>query len=80
MFTAHFLAILVGIAKNLPKNLWDMLITQKETTLNFLQHPTLKPANSAWEPFNGTTRYNHAPLGPLSFTFIMHKKTNVHPS
>ena len=35
---------------------------------------------SAWSYFNGPISYNDAPLGPLSYKVIMHKKTNTCPS
>ena len=46
-FKAHFLSILAGIAKNPPKNLWDLLIPQTELTLNLLRQSTLNPKISA---------------------------------
>ena len=36
-FKAHFLSILEGIAPDFPKFLWDHLLPQTETTLNFLR-------------------------------------------
>ena len=60
--------------------MWDLLIPQTEMTLNILQKSTLKPANLPWEHFNRPGSYNHAPLGPLGFKVIMHKKTNACPS
>ena len=35
-FKSHFPSILAVIAKNFPKNLWDLLIPQTELTLNLL--------------------------------------------
>ena len=48
-FKAHFLSILVGIAPDFPKSLWDHLLLQTEMTLNFLRQSTLDPTKSAWE-------------------------------
>ena len=40
-FKAHFLSILAGTVNTFPKNLWDLLITQTELTLNLLRQSTL---------------------------------------
>ena len=48
-FKAHFLSILVGIAPDFPKFLWNHLLPQTEMTLNFLRQSTLDPTKSAWE-------------------------------
>ena len=71
-FKAHLLSILAGIAEDFPQNLWDLLVTQTEITLNILQQSTLKPDNPAWEHFNGPIIYNHAPLRNLGWKVIMH--------
>ena len=35
-FKAHFISVLAGVAPNLPRNLWDLLLRQTEVTLNLL--------------------------------------------
>ena len=35
-FKSHFISILSGVASDLPRNLWDVLILQTEMTLNLL--------------------------------------------
>ena len=52
-FKAHFLAILAGVAPDYPRNLWDILIPQTETTLNLLRQAQLNHTKSAWEAFAG---------------------------
>ena len=48
-FKAHFLPVLAGIAPDFPKLLWDHLLPQTETNLNFLRQATLEPTKLAWE-------------------------------
>ena len=43
-FKAHFLSILAGVAPDLPRNLWDLLIPQIELTLDLLRQVTLDPS------------------------------------
>ena len=42
-FKSHFLSILAGVAPDLPRNLWDLLLTQAELTLKLLRRATLYP-------------------------------------
>ena len=46
-FKAHFLSILAGVATDIPKNLWDLLLPQTELTLNLPRQATLDPTRSA---------------------------------
>ena len=43
-FKAHFIAILAGVAHDLPRNLWDLLLPQTEVTLKSLRQATLNPS------------------------------------
>ena len=36
-FKAHFLSILAGVAPDLSRNIWDLLLPQAELTLNLLR-------------------------------------------
>ena len=40
-FKSHFISILAGVAPDLPRNLWDLLIPQTEVTLNLLRQAAL---------------------------------------
>ena len=73
-FKAHLLSIITVLAEDSLKNMWDLLITQTEMTLNILQQSTLKPATLAWLHLNGPISYNHEPLGPLGCKVIIHQK------
>ena len=74
-FKAHFLAILVGVASNFPRNLWDILPPKTEMTLNMLQQAVPDPAISAWDFFSGKKfNYSAMPLGPLGISIIVHAK------
>ena len=53
-FKAHFLAILAGIAPDFPKNVWDLLLSQAELTLNLLRQSTSDLTKSAWGFFKWT--------------------------
>ena len=79
-FKAHFLSILTGITPDLPKHLWDHLLTQTEMTLNFLRQETLNPTKSAWGFFNAAFDYTATPVGPLGCQIIIHKKNSVRKS
>ena len=43
MFKAHFLSILAGVAPDLPRNLWDLLLPQAKLNLNLLRQATPDP-------------------------------------
>ena len=74
-FKAHFLAILVGVASDFPRNLWDLLLPQTEMTLNMLRQAAPDPAISAWDFFSGKKfNYGATPLGPLGINVIVHAK------
>ena len=47
-FKAHFISILAGVDTDLPRNLWYLLLSQNELTLNLLWQATLDPSRSAW--------------------------------
>ena len=79
-FKAPLLSILVVIAEYSPKTMWDLLIPQTKITLNLLRQSTLESAIYAWEYFNGPISNIHAPLVPLSYKIVMHKKPNARPS
>ena len=79
-FKAHFIAILAGVARDFPRNMWDKLLPQAELTLNLLRQSSLNPAVSAWEGFNGKFTYDATPLGPLGINVIMHNKPGVRKS
>ena len=72
-YKAHFIAILAGV----PRNLWDLLIPQKELAPNLLQKSTLDLSRSAWAYFHGPFNYNATPLGPLGCNIIAQKKTET---
>ena len=74
-FKAHFLSILVGIASDFPKFLWDRLFPQTEITLNSLRQATLNQTKSAWEFLNATFDYAATPIEPLWCRVIIHQKT-----
>ena len=79
-FKAHFLSILAGIAKNPPKNLWDLLIPQTELTLNLLRQSTLNPKIYVWECFQGPFDYNATTIGTLVSQVMIHRKTSTRKS
>ena len=64
-FKAHFLSILAGIAHDLPKHCWDLLLPQTVMTLNFLRQSKAKPTMSTYEYMEGPFDYNETPLGLL---------------
>ena len=73
-FKAHFLSILAGVAPDLPRNLWDLLLPQIELTLNLLRQATLDPTQSAWSYFHGPFNYYATPIRTLGCDIIAHKK------
>ena len=79
-FKAHFLSILVGVAPDFPRNLWDLLLPQTELTLSLLRQATLDPTRSAWSYFHGPFNYDATPIGPLGCDIIAHKKTGTRHS
>ena len=79
-FKANFLSIIVGVAPDFPRHLWDLLLPQTEMTLNLMRQATANPAISAWEYFNGKFNYNATPLGPLGISVIVHTKTGLRRS
>ena len=76
-FKAHFLSILVSVAPDFPRNLWDLLLPQAELTLNFLRQATLDPSQSAWSYFHGAFNYDATPIVPLGCDIIAHRKTGT---
>ena len=79
-FKAHFIAILAGVAHDFPRNLWHLLLPQREVTLNLLRQATLYPSISAWAYFHGPFNYDATPLGPIGCNIISHKKTGTRNS
>ena len=79
-FKAHFLSILVGVALDLPRNLWDLLPRQAELTLNLLIQVTVDPSRYAWSYFHGPFSYNATPIGPLGCDIITHRKIGTRNS
>ena len=61
-FKAHFLSILAGVAPDIPRNLWDILLPQTELPLNLLRQATLDPSQSAWAYFHGALNYDATPI------------------
>ena len=51
-FKDQCLSILAGAAPDFPRNLWDLLLTQTEPTLNLLRQATLDPNQYAWSYFH----------------------------
>ena len=75
-FRAHFLAVLSGVDPDFPQFLWDLLLVQTETTLNFLRQSTFNRTISAWEYSIGPFRYEATPLGLLGINVIIHKEAS----
>jgi hypothetical protein len=64
-FKNHFVAILCGADKELPLNLWDLLLPQAENTLNMLHPSRMTPTVSAYTYLWGQHDYNSNPFAPL---------------
>ena len=79
-FKAHFLSILAGVAPDFPINLWDLLLSQTELTLNLLRKATLDPTRYAWSYSHGPFNYDTTPIRPLGCDIITHKKTGTRHS
>ena len=79
-FKAHFLSILAGVAPDLPRNLWDLLLPQAELSLKFLRQATLDPSQSAWSYLHGAFNYDATPIGPLGCNIIADRKTGTRNS
>ena len=75
-FKVHLLAVLSGVAPDFPQFLWDLLLVQTETTLNFIRQSIFNQTISAWEYFAGPFQYGATPLGPLGMNVIIHKKAS----
>ena len=73
-FKAHFLAIIAVVAPDCLRNLWGLLISQTELTLNLLRQARLDHTKLAWEAFAGPLNYDAKPLGPLGCEVNSHKK------
>ena len=73
-FKAHFLSTLAGIAPTFSKNLWDLIPSQTELTLNLLRQSKLDPNILAWEYLKGSFDYKATPLGPIGCPVMIHRK------
>ena len=79
-FKAHFLSILAGVDPDFPGNLWDLLLSQTEVTLNLLRQTTLDPTRSACSYFHGPFNYEATPIVSLGCDIITNKKTGTRHS
>ena len=79
-FKAHFIAIITGVAHDLQRNLWGLLLPQTEVTLNIIRQTTLYPSRSALVYFHGPFNYESIPLGPLGCNIIAHKTVGTRKS
>lgn len=72
-FKNHFIAILVGVDKDFPMQLWDRLIPQAVLTVNLLQKASANPAISAYKYINEKHDYSKLPLAPLCCAVQIHE-------
>ena len=79
-FKACFLAILAGMEPDLPKYMWEKLLTQTELTINLLRQETLNPRMSAWEYYNGPFDYSATPMGSLGCKIVIHNTSHTRKS
>jgi hypothetical protein len=64
-FKDHLVAILCGVDKEFPLNLWDLLLLQAENTFNMLCPSQMTPTVSAYTYLWGQHDYNSYPFVPL---------------
>ena len=60
----HFIAGISSVHPNFPLHLWDRLISQATTTLNFLRPSNRNPRLSAEAHMNGAFDFNKTPMAP----------------
>ena len=72
-FKNHFITILAGANNEFPKNEWDLLLPQSETTINMLRSSRINPRLSAEEQMNGTFDYNTNPMAPLGIKVLAYE-------
>lgn len=72
-FKSHFIAILPGVDKDFPMQLWDRLVPQTVITLNLLRQLNKQPAISAYKYRNRKFDYNSMPLGPMGCAIQVHE-------
>ena len=68
--------MLARVAEDFPANLWDILLTQKDITLNLLQQANATPNVSAYAHLSGPFDYNKMPLAPMNCAAQIHKKAD----
>jgi hypothetical protein len=64
-FKDHFVAILCGVGKEFPLNLWDLLLPQAENMLTMLCPSRMTPTISAYTYLWRQHDYNSNPFVPL---------------
>ena len=79
-FKAHYIAILSGVDKTFPMELWDRLIPQTVLTLNLLRQSSTTPTTSAYQHVHGVFDYNKMPLAPLGSAVQMHENKSIRRS
>ena len=79
-FKAHFISILAGVVPDFPRNLWDLLLSQTELTLNLLRQATLDPSRSAWSYSHGPFNYDATPIRTLGCNIIAYQNTGTRHS
>jgi hypothetical protein len=72
-FKNHFVACLCTADKFFPMRLWDRILPQASTTLNFLRTSRLNPRLSSEAHLNGNLDFNRTPLAPLGTRVIVHE-------
>ena len=71
---AHFIAIICGVSKQIPMNLWNILLPQTYFTLNLLRQSNVVPKVSEHVYMNGPHNFNCVPLTPIGREVQMHDK------
>ena len=64
------------VAEDLPENLWDRLLPQREITLNLLRQSNATPNVSAYAHLSGPFDYNKMPLAPMGCAAQIHEKSD----
>ncbi len=72
-FKNHFKAVIAGVDKTFPMQLWDRLLTKTVLTLNLLQQSNVAPTVSAYQYVNGAFDYNKMPLAPMQCAVQIHE-------
>jgi hypothetical protein len=72
-FKNHFKAVIAGVDKTFPMQLWDRLLPQTVLTLSLLRQSNVAPTVPAYQYVNRAFDYNKMPLTPIGCAVQIHE-------